>query len=261
MTVPAKPRRLASLDDVTQAEWEALASRNVFFGHQSVGRNIMEGVREILAERSNIRLRIVQGPYAASSSDAVFIDANIGENRRPETKAQAFAKAVENGLGPGALAMYKYCYVDVGDQTDIQALFEAYVAQTRRLERAHPDTTIVHITVPLTTAPGGIKENVKILLGRRTETALNAKRHLFNELLRKEYGGRAPIFDLAHLESMRPDGSPASSKFRSKEVPMLAPEWTFDNGHLNESGRRYIAEQFLVTLARAAALKPVAEAS
>lgn len=35
--------------DVTEAEWEGLASRRIFFGHQSVGRNILAGVRTFLA--------------------------------------------------------------------------------------------------------------------------------------------------------------------------------------------------------------------
>ena len=252
---------MASLDEVTAAEWQALAQRRVFFGHQSVGRNMMEGIRAVLAQRPDIGLKLVQTSDPSSVEGPALFDANIGENRRPASKADAFVRVVEAGLGKGALAMYKYCYIDVAGGTDIDALFEAYREQTRRLERAQPGVTLVHVTMPLKTAPEGLKETVKTMLGRPTETALNIKRNRFNELMRTEYGSRAPVFDLARLESSRPDGSRAFTRYQGRPVDMLAPEWTYDNGHLNEAGRRHVAEQFLVMLARLAAAPVGAPAS
>ena len=246
----SEPVTLASLNDVSAQEWQALASRRIFFGHQSVGRNMMTGIRELLEEHPEIGLRLVQADDPTTVEGPAFIDASIGENRKPATKARAFVEVVENGLGPDAIAMYKYCYVDVNADTDIDALFESYVAQTREIQRNHPEITLVHITLPLKTAPGGAKEYVKTLLGRPTEASLNMKRNRFNQRLREEFGGKAPIFDLARLESTRPDGTRSFTRHGGQQVFMLAPEWTYDNGHLNEAGRRYVAEQFLVMLAK-----------
>lgn len=244
---------LGSIGDVKAEEWEALATKRIFFGHQSVGRNMMKGVREVLAQRPEIRLNLVHTNDPATVSGPALIDANIGQNHDPASKSEAFARVIEAGLGPNAIAMYKYCYIDVGEDTDVDRFFDDYVARMRELERLHPGLTLVHITLPLKTAPGGPKEFVKHLIGRASETSVNVKRNRFNDRLRAEYGGRAPIFDLALLQATRPDGSRSFTRKGSEKVDMLAAEWTYDNGHLNEAGRRYVAEQFLIMLARLSA--------
>ena len=68
----------------------------------------------------------------------------------------------------------------------------------------------------------------------------NINRNQFNEILRKEYEGKAPIFDLAKIESTYPDGKTSYS---------MVPDYTYDGGHLNETGRKKAAEQLLVLLA------------
>ena len=45
------PNPMADLSQITPEQWQALSQRTVYFGHQSVGANIVEGVREIAAEK------------------------------------------------------------------------------------------------------------------------------------------------------------------------------------------------------------------
>ena len=59
------------------------------------------------------------------------------------------------------------------------------------------------------------------------------------------------IFDLARYESSKADGSAEAVRYRGNSVPVLAKEWTYDGGHLNEVGRRRVAEAFLAQLADA----------
>lgn len=252
-TVTVPGRQLAA---VTPAEWDALASRRIFFGHQSVGRNIMSGVRAVLADHPEIGLRLAETDDPATVEGPALIDANIGENRRPETKTAAFGEVLRRGLGEGALALYKFCYVDVDEATDVDALFADYVAETRRIREAHPEVTLVHVTLPLRTVREGVRDRLARLLGRTTELDLNVRRNRYNDLLRSEYEGIDPIFDLARLQSTRPDGSRSFVRHQAREIYMLAPEWTYDDGHLNEAGERYVAERFLVTLAEIAARTP-----
>jgi hypothetical protein len=68
--------------------------------------------------------------------------------------------------------------------------------------------------------------------------------------MREAYAGRAPVFDLAVLESTRPDGSRVSYTQGADTVYTLAPEYTNDGGHLNEAAKRMVAEQLLIFLAR-----------
>ena len=106
----------------------------------------------------------------------------------------------------------KFCYVDVTPETDPAELFEIYRAAVDRLARERPDATLIHVTLPLT-ADRGDWIHMKTLLrgnGRRSDRRLNLARHRYNQALRAAYGGRAPLFDLAAIESTGRDGRPVS---------------------------------------------------
>lgn len=240
---------LPVLADVDPVAWEALARRRIFFGHQSVGRNIMDGVRDILQDHPEIGLRVVQTDDASSVSGPAFIEGRVGANRDPASKTDAFARVIERSFGAGDIALHKYCYVDVGRDTNVEQLFGRYATAMSELARVHPDVTFVHVTVPLTTSRGGPGQQLRTLLGRPTEIALNLKRGRFNQLMRETYAGREPLFDLALLESITSEGLRSHTRYGSRTVYRLAPEWTYDNGHLNEAGRRLVAEQLLILLA------------
>ncbi|HSH45215.1 MAG TPA: hypothetical protein VK966_05140 [Longimicrobiales bacterium] len=239
------------LSEIDAATWKALAQRRIFFGHQSVGRDMMNGMRRVLERHPHIGMAVVGADDPAEVQGPAFIESRIGKNREPGTKKDAFTAVLDGGFGDerGAVAMYKYCYVDMQPHTDPHQLFEDYVGQIETLRERFPGLTIVHFTVPLKTAPTGLKETVKTYLGRSTETALNIKRNRYNQLMRERFAGVDPLFDLALLESTRPDGSRAYSTYRGQKVYMLAPEWTSDGGHLNEEAQVMAAERLLVFLA------------
>lgn len=241
----------ASIADMPESRWLTLRSRNIFFGHQSVGENIMAGVRRVLADHPEIGVRLVSSADPAAVEGPAFIDAPIGVNERPATKSQAFSAILEGGFGntANAVAMYKFCYVDVNAGTDPDQMFAEYVQQIEDIRKRFPNTQIVHFTLPLRTASTGVKEQINVLLRRPTQTLLNMKRNRYNELLRERFGGSDHIFDLALLESTRPDGSRAYSRYFGDKAFMLAPEWTDDGGHLNEAAQYHVAERLLVFLA------------
>jgi hypothetical protein len=241
------------IGDVTSAEWERLARRKIFFGHQSVGGNIIDGVRLVVAANPQIRLRVIEAASPSEVDGPALVHTAIGRNYDPASKSAAFTAALDGADGPD-VAMYKFCYVDVGAETDPDALFASYVRTIDQVQAKHPALVIVHVTLPLTAAtpPGRIKALVKRALGRSptAEVENNVKRNRYNALLRARYGGHAPIFDLARIESTRADGSRSYFMRGSDTVYTLAPELTTDGGHLNASAERLAAEQFLVLLAR-----------
>ena len=75
------------------------------------------------------------------------------------------------------------------------------------------------------------------------------QRQQYNEMLRKEYAGREPLFDIAQIESALPDSSRVAFKKGEENYYGMAPEYTDDGGHLNEKGRKIFAEQLLIFLA------------
>jgi hypothetical protein len=95
------------------------------------------------------------------------------------------------------------------------------------------------------------KNLVKKMLGRSVLDIFdNSKRYEFNELIRKEYGGKDGFFDLAKIESTFPDGSRLLFKRDGKTYFSLVPDYTNDGTRLNREGNRVISEQLLILLAK-----------
>jgi lysophospholipase L1-like esterase len=213
---------------------DSVLRTRLFFGHQSVGANILEGVRSIIAPRT-----------------LSWADAMIGTNEQPLSKLEAFRSAVTAGAGKGSeVALMKFCYVDFNSGTNVATLFETYKKTLAALKAECPSTTFVHVTVPLTTVASGAKAWVKKRIGSAVWGELeNEKRHAYSEILRAEYKGKEPVFDLAALES---GGTTRPQRFEvnGKSVPMLAASLTDDGGHLNATGRRAVAQELLSFLAK-----------
>jgi hypothetical protein len=249
--------RGASLSEVPDGAWRSLGTKRLFFGHQSVGENIMEGVAEAVRENPRIGLRVARGEAALDGGGGVFAHARIGRNGYPGLKTDEFARLMEGPLrGKVDLAFHKYCYADIAETTDVAAVFDHYQKTMARLRAEFPGVVFVHVTTPLVRVQSGPKAALKRLLGRSPgRYGANFARERFNDLMRTAYRGREPVFDLAAIESTRPAGGRETIRSGSQSGYALVPAYTTDNSHLNERGRRRVAEELLVFLARLPASK------
>jgi hypothetical protein len=251
----------ARADDArVRSDLEAVSRRSVFFGHQSVGSNILDGIRE-LATREGLALRVEEVETVSDVRRGTLAHGFMDANLEPFRKLESFRRAIGTGPGKGVdVALLKFCYIDITPDSDVRRLFEQYQLTIQGLRASHPETTFVHVTIPLMGLQGGIKGAVKRLLGRApygiTE---NARREEYNALLRQAYQGREPVFDLARVESTNPDGRTETAEWKGRTVPMLVPAYTDDGGHLNAQGRQVAARALLAVLASAPA--PAAAAS
>lgn len=229
----------------------SLATKKVFFGHQSVGNNIIQGIKDLASSDPRLRLSIVKSSDPQSVAGPAFVEFEIGQNGDPQSKVSAFAAVLNKGMGAqGGIALYKFCYVDIDASTDVPKMFAGYREGISSLKAKYPPLKIVHVTVPLTTVGPAAKVWVKSLLGRITTRDINVKRNQFNNLLRQTYGRTDPIFDLAEVESTHRDGSRSYFTRGNEKIYTLASEFTADGGHLNEVGRRVAAERLLFVLAQ-----------
>jgi hypothetical protein len=244
-----------SMPAAMDAELQALTGRRIFFGHQSVGANILDGLRAICRD-SRHPLAIVEhreGSAWADDAAGALGHARIGQNEQPLTKCDAFRRIVDEELsGRIDIALFKFCYIDIGEHTDTDALFDRYRETLDDLASRHQHVLFVPVTVPLRNAPGGLGVLARELLGRPNRSkAANLARHRFNERVRQTYSA-GPVFDLAGAEATRPDGSRESFRYQGRTGEGLAPMYTDDGGHLNAEGQRAVAAAFIRALAAAA---------
>jgi len=237
---------------LTDKQIASLAMKKIVFGHQSVGNDIIDGIRDLTRLDPRLKLNLVKSADPHLVSGSAFVEFELGRNGNPKSKIDAFTAILDKETKtPNEIALFKFCYVDIDSSTDIPKMFAGYRDGISRLKAKHPCLSIVHVTVPLTTVEGAAKAWIKSLLGKVTRRDMNVKRNEFNRLMRQTYAQTDPIFDLEEVESTL--GSGLRSYFtRGKEkVYTLAPELARDHGHLNEQGRRLAAERLLVALASA----------
>jgi len=236
-----------------RGDLEALARVRVFFAHQSVGRDLIQGIAELAAEaRVPLSVAKLDGGLAGPGP-GVFHD-NIGKNNEPLGKISEFAEVLKRNEAPGFdVALLKFCYEDLsaGSITDPRALLDQYASRVATLRAAYPNLRIVHVTSPLRADPAEWKTPIKRLLGWDTyEDADNRIRGVYNAELRKRFAGEA-IFDIAEAESTLPRGKRSAFASGGNSVFTLAPAFTSDGGHLNARGRQVMAAAFVGAVAGA----------
>jgi len=248
---------LPSIDDVPAEHWAKLANKKIFFGHQSVGYNIIDGISDILNERDYIKLNIIEARETSAFDKPVFAHSQVGMNTKPFSKIKRFVEIMDSGVGDKVdIAFFKFCYVDIMRDSNPREIFDSYSAALKELKVRYPETQFLHITVPIRSVPKGIKRNlkqsVKLLIGKPGFFEDNIMRRSYNELLKDAYSKTEALFDLAMIESVNTSGFRCHAIKGAEKVWVMAPEYTDDGGHLNSLGRRKVAEQLLIILSETA---------
>ena len=86
---------------VADANLAAIADSAVFFGHQSVGRNILDGVSAVYAAEG-LEPPVIVESGSAPSAEAAFAHARVGKNTDPLSKMADFAGLLRSGYGQWA---------------------------------------------------------------------------------------------------------------------------------------------------------------
>ena len=232
-------------------ELERARAVHLFFAHQSVGQNILNGVAQLSAQRIKTTPLLALHPNEPLPG---WVDLTAGQNGDPEGKIEAFVAAFERHptFRPD-LALLKFCFVDFQPATDVEQLFHHYERALRELEARHPETVFGHVTVPLTVYPTELKWRAFRLLGRGVwEDEANIRRAEFNQRLRSAFSAD-PIFDLSGAESLGPDGRRSLFEHAGQRYPALEPRYAEDEGHLNALGQQVVGTAFLRFVAQASA--------
>ncbi len=237
-------------DDINAEMLERLLNKRIYFGHKSVGYNILQGIQEIKDKDARFqRLAVVEMEpenRAAFDLPGIYHQQN-GKNGFPKGKCDAFKHfLMENENGSHLdIAFFKFCYVDFAPDTNVPEIFGYYVETMESIKKSFPNLTLVHFTVPLMAHRWGGRS---IIRNFTKGDQANVIRNEFNRMLIDKYGDRETIYDLAALESTYPDGKRESFKENGREYYSLIRDYTHDGGHLNATGRYYAARQLLAIL-------------
>ncbi len=216
---------------VTDQELTRAAQMAVLFGHQSVGMNILDAVPGLYDARGVTAQPVLEWP-ATEPAGGFVSHAYIGENGLPLSKIADFDAAVRSGRRI-EVAVMKLCFVDVTADTDIEAVFNRYRTTMADLGRDRPAVALIYATVPLTV---GASQD-------------NAARQRLNAMIRAQYAGTGRLFDLAAIESTRPDGTRVTAG--DGTYLTLYTAYASDEGHLNETGARRAAAGLMRIIAGA----------
>lgn len=240
-----------SIKDVPESIWKNLSEKKIYFGHQSVGNNIIDGLKDVMKDNPQIKLNIIETNDSSAFNTPIFAHSRVGKNTDPKSKCDDFVKFMEQGIGNNVdFSFFKFCYVDVKANTDIKKIFKYYDEQLAYLKEKYPEAIFIHVTVPLSVVQKGVRVWIKSIIGRPIGGYDdNIKRNQLNNMIRNEYDGQGYIFDLAGIESTLQDGRRESFGRDGKAFNSLVPEYSHDGRHLNETGRRIVAGQLLVFLA------------
>jgi hypothetical protein len=240
----------ANLKTFDEGRLLIIEKKRIFFGHQSVGYNIIDGVKDIIAEYPACCPRIVETIDPLDFESPVFGHARIGRNMDPYSKIGHFKTLLGLGIGNKLdVACMKLCYVDIDNHTDIEPLFQYYKRTINELSVQYPHLKFIHATVPLEMKEDSIKAVVKKVLGKKIAgEGTNIGKRRYNDLLAEEYDASA-IFDIASIESTYPDGTRNENTYKNETYYSLVPQYTNDGGHLNHRAGKIVAEQLLSLLA------------
>jgi len=234
----------------TPAELQRVAGLRIVFAHQSVGNNILDGVRTI-SVRENVPLRVDSARSDTSTAPGI-VHFMVGENGKPESKIDDFRTTLgAKPFGSVDVALMKFCFVDFDVDTDPAKLAADYENAIDALQREQPGTRFVAVTVPLETLQTGFKAWLKRALGRAPGGyESNARRYAFNEEIRKHYAP-TQLFDLARAESSA-GGTAHTYAVNGVNAEALDPAFSADGAHLNADGKVAVASALIRTLASSA---------
>lgn len=241
------------MDAALVADFEIVSAGRSYFGHQSVGGNVMDGVADLQRQLESPLIRIgTLDSLEVPDTGGILLHSRIGQNEKPVSKCEDFRQVLDRKLGGRVdVALFKFCYVDFDDSTDVRGIFETYSRTMDDLKQRYPGVAFVHVTAPLRSEASGPGVWVREALGRANRSKLaNINRNEFNRLLQDRYSGDV-IFDLAGAMSTYPDGRRQSFKYGGRTYFSLVPAYTDDGGHLNEIGRSYAAAGLVRTIALA----------
>jgi hypothetical protein len=239
-----------TINDFQKSKLEKLSKKRIYYGHRSIGNNIITGIRDLMKENSQIKFNIIKPGDRVNHKEGFFMHSMISQNASPKSIADDYEKLMSEVSGEYFDIVF-IRYTPFYDKSDLKDIFADYKETLRLLKNKYPKTIFVHGTFPLNRSKTSWKTWIKKIFGKKDiwEYEQNIKVNEFNKLLRKEYYAKEPFFDIAKFQSTYPNGKRSTFTKDGKTYFHTVSDYTYDGVHLNERGRKIVAEQLLMLFA------------
>lgn len=237
-------KSMAPLANLSDVDWSKINKVNLFFGHQSVGFDLLNGLALVKIKYPQLTLTVHE-PNALNQGKSGIYQKQIGKNFDPKSKLADFFVDQSSMTTSNSVVAMKFCYVDIMQGTGVEELFADYQQRVSVLTQASPSKRILHFTAPLTSDERGLKPILKKLLGKHLRGyGDNVAREHYNRLLLQTYGSEN-VFDIAQAESTAANSERIESVYKGQHYYAMNPAYTRDGGHLNTYGKEYVATEFI----------------
>lgn len=229
---------------LTAARFALARQRRVFFGHQSVGAQVITGINEWADNLGQPDMPVVDVDVSAiPGTGGVMAHAYVGTNGDGRTKTRGTAGAapsfdyrIRNGLASQIdTAVLKFCYADVRSTSPYTPaeLFTEYAATMDALVADFPAITFIFAT-----------ETIVMEVDEDGDD--NDLRYAYNQAVRAAYASGGRLWDIALAESTAADGTRVTD---GSGVEHLWPTYaSADQEHIGTTAGRMAASKPLLLL-------------
>ena len=138
--MPEQTTQFPRIKDVSSEKLENFSQKKIYFGHQSVGFNIIDGIKDVMKDHTQIKLNIVETANESDFKVGLFAHSRVGKNVNPKSKTDEFVEFINKGIGGKAdAAALKFCYVDIRADTNTKNVFIDYSDSISQLIKKYPD--------------------------------------------------------------------------------------------------------------------------
>ena len=239
-----------TLEKVQKSQWQKLNEKKIFFGYRSVGRNIIKGMQDLSRENPQIRLNYKTSEDPLNSGEGFFLHYWVDMVESPQSLAKEYANYVDKMVPGKAFDVAMIRFTPFSGKKDIDTILVEYDTAITELKREFPNTVFVHATFPLTHSKETWRTWLKKLFKKEEfwEYDNNVFINKYNKNMREKYKGKEPFFDIAEIQSTLPNGKRSTFTMNGKTYYHMVSDYTNDRTHLNQKGRRVVAEQLLILL-------------
>lgn len=228
------PVTTAPSSELTAADLTTVKSKRILFGHQSVGGNMVDAIPDMYASYGVSPPNMLNWPANINNtSGGFFCEFYVGENYDPLGKISDFDANVRLYGSKLDIAFMKFCFVDITNGVDVTAIFNSYKSTFAALHTDFPNIKFVYVTAALD----------------EYDVDNAVTRQQLNTMLRQEYSSTGRVFDLAAVESTRPNGTRVSGVSAGYTYYQLFDDYSSDGGHLNSTGATVVDKALFKLLA------------